>query len=314
MRSVLRGRHAVALAPWLVIAACRDSTRPDAGPDLDADSITVVAAGDIVCGTGTPSGAPCRHAATAGLVALADPDVVLALGDLQYEVGTLENFYQFYESTWGVFKAKTWPVAGNHEYDMAGASGYYDYFNGPGADSGRAGHRARGWYSTRLGPWRVLGLNSNCAAIGGCGSGSPQEQWLRAELARRNETCTLAMWHHAHFSSAARAPTNAMRAIWQALQEGGVDLILASHAHQYERFAPLTADGARNDSVGIPSFVVGTGGKDLHPFGTTVSGSLARNGTSFGVLKLTLRGAGFDWEFFPVEPEGFTDRGAARCR
>lgn len=314
MRHVSHGRLTVALAPLLLTSGCRDTTRPDTGPDLDADSVVAVAAGDIVCGTGTPSSAPCQHAETAGLVALVDPDVVLALGDLQYEVATLENFHQFYDRTWGVFKAITWPVAGNHEYGMAGAAGYFDYFNAPGADSGRAGHRTRGWYSVRLGPWRVIALNSNCGFVGGCGAGSPQEQWLRAELARRNDTCTLAMWHHAHFSSATRAPTNAMRAIWQALQESGVDLILASHAHQYERFAPMTAAGTRDDAIGIPSFVVGTGGKDLHPFGPAVLGSEARNDESFGVLKLTLRRSGFDWQFVPVEANGFADEGTAACR
>lgn len=314
MRQVPHGRFTVALALLLLMAGCRDTIPPETGLDLDADSVIAVAAGDIVCGIGTPAGMPCQDTETAGLVALVDPDVVLALGDLQYEVGTLENFYRFYDPTWGVFKAITWPVAGNHEYAMAGADGYFDYFNSPGADSGRAGHRARGWYSARLGPWRVLALNSNCALIGGCGTGSPQEQWLRAELARPSDTCTLAMWHHAHVSSAVRAPTNAMRAIWQALQEGGVDLILTSHAHQYERFAPLTAAGVRDDTIGIPSFVVGTGGKNLHPFGTAVAGSLARNDTSFGILRLTLRAAGFDWQFVPVEPNGFTDQGTGSCR
>lgn len=313
MRHVAPGCHAVALALLFVAAGCRDATRP-IGPDLDADSVIAVAAGDIACGTGTPSGAPCRHAETAGLVALVDPDVVFALGDLQYEVGTLEAFFRFYEPTWGVFKSTTWPVAGNHEFVVAGAAGYYDYFNGAGVDSGRAGHRARGWYSVRLGPWRVLALNSNCAAVGGCEAGSPQERWVRAELASRNESCTMAMWHHAHLSSAARAPTAAMRALWQALEEGGVDLVLAAHAHQYERFAPLTFAGVRDDVAGIPSFVVGTGGKDLHAFGTAKTGSEARNDTSFGILRLTLRRAGFDWEFIPVEAGGFSDVGSAACR
>ncbi|MGQ0548782.1 MAG: metal ABC transporter solute-binding protein, Zn/Mn family, partial [Armatimonadota bacterium] len=38
-------------------------------------------------------------------------------------------------------------------------------------------------YSFTVGTWRVIVLNSVCWAVGGCGSQSPQAQWLRAELA-----------------------------------------------------------------------------------------------------------------------------------
>ncbi len=31
--------------------------------------------------------------------------------------------------------------------------------------------------------WHLIALNSNCSAIGGCGAGSAQELWLRADLA-----------------------------------------------------------------------------------------------------------------------------------
>jgi len=69
------------------------------------------------------------------------------------------------------------PSAGNHEYYTLGASGYFDYFGAA------AGDRQKGYYSYDLGSWHVVVLNSNCAEIGGCGAGSPQERWLREDLA-----------------------------------------------------------------------------------------------------------------------------------
>jgi hypothetical protein len=37
-------------------------------------------------------------------------------------------------------------------------------------------------------------LNSNCSHVGGYGAGSPQERWLRADLAAHPTACTLAYW------------------------------------------------------------------------------------------------------------------------
>ena len=47
----------------------------------------------------------------------------------------------------------------------------------------------------------------------------------------------------------------------------GVDLLLAGHAHSYERFAPQNAAG-QPDPAGITEFAVGTGGRDSQGFGT----------------------------------------------
>jgi hypothetical protein len=37
------------------------------------------------------------------------------------------------------------------------------------------------------------------------------------------------------------------------------------------------------------------------------------NDTTFGVLKLTLRGTGYDWQFVPVAGASFTDSGSTAC-
>src|SRR6476661_8070826 len=50
----------------------------------EADPV-VAAMGDMVCGTGTPAGTPCKHAEVAALIGPIAPNVVAILGDNQYE-------------------------------------------------------------------------------------------------------------------------------------------------------------------------------------------------------------------------------------
>jgi hypothetical protein len=57
----------------------------------------------------------CRQGATADLIAYGSDDRVLALGDEQYDCGSLGAFNASYDASWGRFVGKTLPVPGNHE-------------------------------------------------------------------------------------------------------------------------------------------------------------------------------------------------------
>jgi hypothetical protein len=301
----------------LAVAACTDSTGirlPFGLPDVvTGDDPVIVTAGDLVCGTGTSSSAPCQHAETAALVTSIAPAAVLLLGDIQYESGTLSDFNTFYQPTWGVHKSITYPAPGNHEYQTSGAAGYFDYYNGVGVPSGRAGTRGQGYYSFNLGTWHIVSLNSNCGLVGGCGVGSPQEVWLRADLAANPAACTIAYWHHPRYSSGSHGDNAITQALWQALYDYGADLILAGHDHDYERFAPQTATGTLDVARGIRSFVVGTGGKETRPFSTARPNSELRNSSSLGLLKLTLHPTSYDWQFVPIPGHTLNDAGSAAC-
>lgn len=293
------------------VGAKRESPIP--ATHAAAESVVVAAVGDIVCGAATPEGIPCLHAYNAALVQRLNPDAVLLMGDLQYETGSLEDFGAFYEPTWGQFRERTYPVPGNHEYYTAGARGYFDYFNGVGADSGRAGHRKRGYYSFDLGAWHVVALNSNCREVGGCGAGSPQERWLRADLQASQAKCTLAYWHSARFSSGEHGDETATRPLWQALYDHHADLILQGHDHHYERFGPQDAAGRTDPSHGIRSFVVGTGGKGTGGFKRPRPNSELRDHDSIGVLRLVLHPDRYEWQFVSVPPATLADSGADLC-
>ena len=237
----------------------------------------------------------------------ANPDaIVQTLGDNVYEDGTAAEFASCYAPNWGRHKARTKPAAGNHEYNTSNATGYFGYF---GAVAGRS---TEGWYSYDPSPsWHVVVLNSNCDAIGGCGVGSPQELWLRSDLAAHPSPCTLAVWHHPRYGSG--LTSSSTQPLWQALWDYRADIVLTGHQHSYERMALLGPTGSPNAS-GIRSFVVGTGGAGLASSGSATTGSQVRNDTTFGVLKLTLRQQGYEWAFVPIAGQTFTDSGAEACR
>jgi hypothetical protein len=290
----------------------------------------LAAAGDIACDPDDPSynggegtATACRQKHVSDL--LTGADVVLPLGDNQYDEATLAQFNAVFGPTWGRFKAFMHPAIGNHEYFTAGAAGYFDYFNGPVNASGPAGERGKGYYSFDVGGWHLVALNSNCSEVG-CATGSPQETWLRSDLAAHPASCTLAFWHHPRFSSALSASVHwaeepRVSPLWKALADAGAELVLTGHAHQYERFAPQRLDPVNPESAagvpdpnGLRQFVVGTGGEEHHPFGTggTYATSEVRDATHFGVLEMVLHPGSYEWDFVGEDGASLDD-GEATC-
>ena len=80
------------------------------------------------------------------------------------------------------------------------------------------------------------------------------------------------------------------------LYEQGVDVIIGAHEHLYERYAPMSPDGQRNDARGIRQFIVGTGGAGLYTVLRAHPQSEIQI-VAHGILKLTLGAQGYDWEF-----------------
>jgi hypothetical protein len=104
-----------------------------------------------------------------------------------------------------------------------------------------------------------------------------------------------------------------MRPFWQILYNAKADLVINGHAHNYERFAPQDSNGNLDLTNGLREFVVGTGGESLQAFTTTAPNSEVRNGSNFGVLKLTLHATAYDWQFVHVAGQSFTDSGSQAC-
>jgi hypothetical protein len=261
-----------------------------------ASSGVLVGAGDIAaCGISTDE-------ATAALLDGISGTVFTA-GDNAYPSGSATDYSSCYAPSWGRHKARTRPVPGNHEYETFGAGGYFGYFGAA------AGDPATGYYSYEVGPWHIIALNSNVRMD----AGSPQEQWLRADVKANSTKCTLAYWHHPRFSSGPHGSDASSQPLWQALYDAGADVVVSGHDHTYERFAPQTPVGKVDASRGLREFVVGTGGAGLYAWATIAANSEVRNNTTRGVLKLTLYVDRYEWQFVPVAGASFTDTGSASC-
>ncbi len=244
--------------------------------------------------------------ATAAVVEAHAAEAVLLLGNAQMSGGSLEEYTHSFERGWGRFKSITYPVPGGHDYFTGQAQGYFSYFGA------RAGPPAKGYYSFDLGGWHLIALNSECAEVGGCGAGSVQEQWLRADLAAHPALCTLAFWSEPRFSS--RRSDVAYDAFWRALHEAGAELVLNAGVKQYERLAPLAPDGGADPGRGIREFVVGTGGLGgFDAFNALLPATESAKIDSFGVLQLTLRDGGYDFRFAATAEDPFTDEGSGAC-
>jgi acid phosphatase type 7 len=264
-------------------------------------TVTLVGAGDI---------AGCNFKAdrkTARLVGKIE-GTVFTLGDNTYQHGTRKQFRNCYDPTWGKYKKRTRPTAGNHDYHTSVAKPYFDYFGW------RAGKPSRGYYSYDRGSWHIVALNSNCKEVGGCGRRSAQGRWLKSDLDRHEAKCTLAYFHEPLFASGNVRNTHKVRSFWNKLYNHQADVILSGHAYRYERYARITLSGERSSARGIRQFIVGTGGApgefQRGPDDPRVQ---AKKVGAPGVLKLEL-GAGFyRWKFVPVVGRNYTDSGRARC-
>ena len=231
---------------------------------------------------------------------------VFTAGDNAYLDGTSREFAQCYEASWGRHRERTNPVPGNHDYHTAGAAGYKEYFGKAATPNGTT------WYAYDLGAWRIYALDSECAAIGGCGSSSPQARWLATDLARHPRRCVAAILHAPLFSSGMHHGDVRMAWMWRTLDAAGAEVVVSGDDHVYERFARKHSDGSASAS-GVRQFVVGTGGATLGRFGSVVPNSVVRWNGSFGVLVLRLRPASYSWRFAPVAGSTFQDTGSSPC-
>lgn len=284
-----------------------DRRRPhllvQAAPVADED-VVVWAAGDLCDDHDAPD------CGAVGTMIASDraTDYFLALGDLQYEVGSLSDFRRYYDPAMGAgpgLKSRTLPALGNHEYLTGGASGYFDFFGE------LAGDRSTGYYSRRLGAWQLVVTNTTCSEVGGCDPTDPQGVWI-ADRLQSSPKCTLVAGHHPAVTDGTYAPdTEAGRQMLDYAYDGRAELYLAGHDHEYQRFPRLDNELRPDVDRGVRTFVVGTGGKNLTEWGASNRSDYRQN-TQFGALRLVLRPGSYSWEFRSVTGE-VMDQGAGTC-
>jgi hypothetical protein len=268
----------------------------------------IAAVGDI-----QPSHVSSKAEATAA--AASSADLILGLGDYQYPDGTLAEYDAYFDQDWGPLVSKMYPVLGP-EHDQSWSGDPLTYWNGGGAHGYRAPVtlQTNTSYSFDAGAWHFIAIDDSCFLGASNCSTAALLAWLQADLAAHPGGCTLAYWHQAYFTSdAGHPPFAAMEPVVQALYDAGVDIVLQGHNHDYERFAPQTPQRVADPANGIRAFVVGTGGIGFYSFTDTAPNSEARSDSSYGVLDLTLRAGGYDWQFVNTGWTPFTDAGTGTC-
>lgn len=292
-------------AAIVLLGGCNERrSRAVAESNNPTPPLTPLVGAEVLVGAGDI--ASCSSRGDEATAALLDdiPGTVFTAGDNVYPSGTLERYRRCYGPSWGRHLARTYPTPGNHDYRVHAAAAYYGYFGS------RAGPHGWGYYSFKLGDWLILMLNTNIPVS----AESHQARWLRSQLAGRERgRCEITIGHHPRFSSGPHGSESRMSAIWRILYDAGVELAIAGHDHIYERFAPMTPDGAPDEERGVRQFVVGTGGfKPYEPRERQPNSQVIRRAT--GVIKLSLGDGLYQWEFVPVAGETFRDWGEGRCR
>jgi acid phosphatase type 7 len=237
----------------------------------------VAAAGDVAAEEDYRTGA----ARTAELISSVDPRRVLALGDLAYEDGTAAEFADYYDPTWGDFKAITAPTPGNHEYNSDG-KGYFDYFDvAPN-------------YAFDLCGWRIVSVDQYASM-------RKAAAFIADEGKAAGDTPLLVFWHEPRFSSGSEHGSDPeVQPLWEAAVKAGADIVLNGHDHNYERFEPMGVNGEPRPD-GTVEFVSGNGGHSSKAIGRRQGRSAVAVAGTPGVLFLTLRPHGYDWSYRDVE-------------
>lgn len=218
-----------------------------------------------------------------------DGDILLA-GDLAYPSGTMEEFRNCFEPSFGKFKSRMRASPGNHDYVASvSADSYFQYFGE------RSGPNRLGYYSFKAAEWTVFMLNSNVPI----NKTSAQYNFVRTTMQQTPTRCTMAVLHHPFDSSGINGPTPSLRDMWELMYNLGGDVVIAGHDHLYERHAPVTPDQRRDDAKGIRQFTVGTGGAPLY--------SKVRNAlnseflvSNYGMLRIKLDPALYEWQFMDM--------------
>jgi hypothetical protein len=299
-------------------------------------AVVIAAAGEIACNAEpyVPGDADhCQYDDTSRLLQRDELTAVLALGDNQYETGTFNEYFSYYDRWWGKVRTITEPVPGDHEYNgnpNSHAHGYFAYWGAPAE-----GHEGFGYRSFDLPHdctpgtdvcWHIVALNSElCLLPGGCGpaekgttpgAGNEMYRWLKHDLAiHPNDAygCTLGFWHHPLFSfsfSQGSGATAEVEPLWELLYASGADVVLNSNSHNYQRWEPQDPAGLPDPTRGIREFVIGTGGVKKDPLTSDVwpTGLAAAQDTTFGVIEIELQAAGFTWQWVSAEGQpAFSD-------
>ena len=187
---------------------------------LDSD-FNFVAAGDWGCDNNARK--------TFTMMKNMEPELYLTLGDYSYE-STLDCWYDIVKSAGSAMKV----VVGNHDTEGSVLPSLMSKFN-----------LDKQYYSFDHQNTHFLGLSSELNS----GEDKGQFEFAKADLAKAKSnpnTDWIIVYLHRPFYSGSGADNIGMRDMYHPLfQKYNVDLVLAGHAHNYERSYPLNYNDVR---------------------------------------------------------------------
>ncbi len=189
----------------------------------------------------------------AELMQVRKPDFFVHLGDLCYSRDLPVAYGEAFYMPFGQLMRNTpmYPIIGNHDALLPSQPhSYFDdlFFFPPHP----AGERTR-CYSQAWGSLRLVVLDN---MYQDWLPGSPLHQWLEQTLAQATEPWLVVACHYPFFSAGRHAENEELQKnVGSLLAKHGVDLVLAGHDHNYQRFKPI---------AGVTHIVVGGGGKSIY--------------------------------------------------
>ena len=150
-------------------------------------------------------------------------DFIVHLGDLAYEEGSplqIENYF------FTIFRellryVPVFPTIGNHERVTKNGAPYFEAFVLPGNER---------YYSYDWGDVHLVAIDTTLPD-------PVQLAWLASDLERNKRAWTIVYGHHPMYTNSLRGPSPRLRrAFANLITTYKVDLFLAGHEHQYERF------------------------------------------------------------------------------
>ena len=257
---------------------------------LDSD-FNFVAAGDWGCDNNAKN--------TFTMMKSMEPELYLTLGDYSYE-STLDCWYDIVKSAGSAMKV----VVGNHDTEGSVLSSLMSKFN-----------LDKQYYSFDHQNTHFLGLSSELDS----GEDKGQFEFAKADLAKAKSnpnTDWIIVYLHRPLYSGSGADNTGMRDIYHPLfQKYNVDLVLAGHAHNYERSYPLNYNDVRParpllvnhekspyiNQIGTVFTIVGTGGEETQ--GVDSKPYLASIYEGFGCLNVQIHGKSLSAEFYTDKGE-----------
>lgn len=232
-------------------------TAPTSGP------VTFVAFGDAGSGSASQQAVRDRLAQTPF-------DLALIAGDIVYDRGTYAEFEARYFAVYAALidHLPFYTAPGNHDYATDRAAPYLALFHLP-RQAWREPDQER-YYSFDYGDAHFVALDTN-APLAHIGDSVTDDMadWLAADLRQTTRPWKVVFLHHPPYSSGPHGSQAHVRdKLVLLFEQGGVNLMIAGHDHDYERTIPIQGDRPASFAEGgIVYLVTGGGGATLYPVG-----------------------------------------------